>query len=221
MSLERLSLRKLRSSLRPGPGGSSLPSLGSSPRAGSCAGSFSCLPRPGSACRPRRNARPTTSFHRRQVQHCTHERRGNVALQQPVAVLAEYGGHPHRIVHRQPDKPAGCNSTAPSTAAPSEWYGKLAAARPAATAPAGSKGAVLRVKPGKPPVERGQSVVGKAADQAKRVVFGDAAIRAHIAEQAVPSLVYAAHSKLPPAVDPRRDRIRYARVGARAFSAAC
>ena len=83
------------------------------------------------------------------------------------------------------------------------------------------RAAVLRVEPGKLPVERGQSVVGKAADQAKRVVFGDAAIRAHIAEQAVPSLVYAAHSKLPPAVDPRRDRIRYARVGARAFSAAC
>src|SRR5271165_3087193 len=42
----------------------------------------------------------------RQIQHASHELTGNVAVQQSIPVLAEDGGIPDLIVHREADEPA-------------------------------------------------------------------------------------------------------------------
>src|SRR5689334_3528947 len=42
----------------------------------------------------------------RKVQHLNEELGCNIALEQPIPVLAEYGRIPHRFIRRQPDKPA-------------------------------------------------------------------------------------------------------------------
>src|SRR5258708_13576858 len=44
--------------------------------------------------------------HLRQAEHAGHELARDVAVQEPVAVLAEHRGLPHLLVHRQPPKPA-------------------------------------------------------------------------------------------------------------------
>jgi hypothetical protein len=42
----------------------------------------------------------------RQIEHRGHEFTGDVAIEQPVAVFAEYGGVLHLIVDREADEPA-------------------------------------------------------------------------------------------------------------------
>jgi hypothetical protein len=71
------------------------------------------------------------------------------------------------------------------------------------------------------PASRVQRFIGGAIDQAKRVIAGDLALRLHVAEKSVPSMIVATHSKLPLVVDPTHYRIRYACIAARGFSAGC
>jgi hypothetical protein len=80
---------------------------------------------------------------------------------------------------------------------------------------------VLGVERGKLGVEGLQRFIGDAADQAQRVVRGDPALRADVAEKSVPPHVIATHPKPPLDVDPTSYRIRCARIEARTFSAAC
>ena len=77
----------------------------------------------------------------RQVQHARKELGRNIAVEQPVPVLAEHGRIPHRIVRptaRRTSGTADCSRAAPSTAAPSAPCRTPAAAAPATVAPAGS-----------------------------------------------------------------------------------
>src|ERR1700761_7870989 len=46
-------------------------------------------------------------------------------------------------------------------------------------------------------VERGQRVIGDTSDQTQRVVVGDPAFRAHIAEKSIPPIIPTTHERRP------------------------
>ena len=163
-------------------------------------------------------------LHAGQGQHRRHERRRDVAFQQPVAIFAEHRGHPDRIVHRKSDEPPEQEVVVEllhQLPLRADGVEGLQQQRAQQLLGRDRGAAVLGVEFGEPRVECGQGVVGQRADHAQRVGLGDPALRSDITEKAVASFVKTAHSARPKGVDHMRYRIRYTRAGTRPFSAAC
>ena len=125
-----------------------------------------------------------------------HELARDIAVEQPVPVLAEHRRIPHRIVRREPDEPAEQQIVVellhqlPFRAHRVE---RLQQQRPQQPLRRDRRSAVPRIKLGRMPATAPQRRIDKLADRPQRMVRRNARLQPHIAEKTFRAMIFAAH----------------------------
>jgi hypothetical protein len=136
--------------------------------------------------------------HLRQVENAGEELRGDVAVEQPVAVLAEHRRIPHRIVRRQADEPAEQQIVVELLhQLPFRTHGveRLQQQCPQQALRRDRRPPVTRIETLEAPRQVPQCRVHQFADRPQRMVRRDPALQTHVAEKTFRPLIFAAHHR--------------------------
>src|SRR5246500_245909 len=134
--------------------------------------------------------------HLRQMENPGHELGRDIAAQEPVAVLAEHGCVPYRIVRRKTHKPAEQKIIVellhkqPFGAHAVEGLKKQSAQKPLGR---DARPAVPRVEPGERPRQSRERLINKRADRTERMIRRKPPFEVHVTEQLCWLLVNSAH----------------------------
>jgi hypothetical protein len=120
----------------------------------------------------------------------------DIAVEQPIPVFAEYGRIPHRVVHRQPDKPAEQQIVVEllhQLPLRAHCIKRLQQQRSQQSLRRDRRSAIPRVKLVEIPRQSRQRFIGQRADRAQRMIRGNAPLQRNIAEKTFRPLIFPAH----------------------------
>jgi hypothetical protein len=162
--------------------------------------------------------------HLRQVQHAGEELGRDIAVQQPVPVLAEYGRIPHRIVRRQPHEPTEQQIVVellhqlPFRAHRVERLQQQRSQQPLRR---DRRSSFAGIEPVERPRQLGERRVHEFADRPQRMIRRYPRLQSHVAEKPFRSLIFAAHRVPRSKGIKKMHRITLQSSRQTTFSAAC
>ena len=132
----------------------------------------------------------------RQVQHANHELTGNIAVEQPIPVLAEHGRIPHRIVGREPDEPAEQQIIVEllhQLQFRTHRVERLKQQRAQQPFRRDRRSAIPGIELGECPRQFSKRCIDKLANHSQRMVRWNTLVQPNIAEQNLGAIILAAH----------------------------